>query len=618
MKRGRDAGHLSGSVTPADGPGRGDRDRALWWAAVAVAAGVVGEWAYARAGASPGDIARDLAVGWSFAGAGLLAWWRRPANRCGPLMWAEGLTWFIGNLQGTGVPLLFAAGAWWEALNMAVLAHLVLAYPDGRLATRPARWLVRASYWLVAVGGLLRASAYDPSTDADSSYLACADCGPNALLVRPFSGAFPVIDSVYRWLGALLTVACVVILVRRWHTSYPARRRVLLPAWIAVLIALAFVAWEVAYPLHHAMSGSAETVLTLLSDLSQTAVPVAFLVGLARMRLRHAAVGNVVIEVGSSPSPHRLQDALVRALGDPTLQLGLRAGRPGAYVDPDGRPLTLPQPGSGRDITPVDAAAAGPADAGGRGPRDPAAVLVHDSALQEDRRLLTAMSASVRLCLDNARLLSEAATTAEEARAANSRMLRAADRERQRLERDLHDGAQTRLVLALMTLRRLDAGLARNPDKALRRTVADADRTLRQALDDLRGIAHGIHPAVLTREGLGPAITALAEQASVPVVVAVEPGRYPPPIETTAYFTVCEALSNTMKHARARAVRVTVRRDGGRLVVETADDGVGGADTDRGTGLRGLADRLAAVGGTLRVESPGGRGTRLRAELPCE
>lgn len=166
-----------------------------------------------------------------------------------------------------------------------------------------------------------------------------------------------------------------------------------------------------------------------------------------------------------------------------------------------------------------------------------------------------------------------------------------------------------------MTLRRL----ARSDDDAkLRSTVAEADRTLRQALEDLRGIAQGIHPAVLVREGLGPAVTSLAEQSAIPVVVAVEDGRYPSLTESTAYFTVCEALSNVTKHTQARAVSVSARRDAGRLVVEVTDDGVGGADADSGSGLRGLADRLAAVGGALSVESPAGRGTRIRAELPCE
>ncbi|WP_313896577.1 histidine kinase [Streptomyces sp. GC420] len=581
------------------------RARLTLWAGLSLSAGALGAWAYARTGASTADVVRDLAVGWSFAGAGLVAWWRRPANRTGPLMLAEGLTWFLGNLQGTSVPLLFAVGAWWEALNMAVLAHLLLAFPDGRLGTRFARSVVTAGYGLTAVGGLLRAAVYDPAASGGSTYLTCADCGPNALLVVHDPALFDAVDLGYRWLGALITLACVVALVRRWRVSCPARRRVLLPAWAAVAVAVAFIGWEAAYALAPEFPGrpGAGTVL-LLSDLSQVSVPIAFAAGLLRMRLHRAAVGGLVVEVGAHPTPHLLQSAIARVMGDPSLRLGLGAGAPGTYVDPDGRPLPLPAPDSGRTATAVES----------RG--KPVAVLVHDTALREDPGLVTAVAATVRLCLENTRLGAEIARRTEEARARHSRLLETAERERRRLERDLHDGAQARLVFALMALRRLDAGLSRGADPVLRGTVAEADRLLRQALSDLRDIAHGIHPAVLEREGLGPAVTSLAEQSAIPVVVAVEPRRLPPLIESTAYFTVCEALSNASKHAGARAVSVMARVTGGRLVVEVTDDGSGGADR-AGSGLRGLTDRVAAVGGTLHVESAAGSGTRIRAELPC-
>ncbi|MBQ0985806.1 hypothetical protein KBZ10_15030 [Streptomyces sp. F63] len=591
----------------------------LLYAGLSLAAGAVGGWAYARSGATGTDVARDLAVGWSFAAAGLVAWWRRPANPTGRLMLAEGVTWFIGNLQGSGVPALFAVGAWFEALNMAVLAHLLLAFPDGRLTTRLARWVVVSGYGLVAVGGLLRAAVFDPAVHPGASYLSCAGCGPNALFTGAPPGVFTAVDLGYRWAGVVITLVCVATLVRRWRASAPARRRVLLPVWISVLVAIAFVFWEALYALPSGGLVGAGAVV-LLSDLSQVSVPAAFLAGLLRMRLRRAAVGHLVIQVGADPTPRGLQDAVARVLGDPSLRIGLwtdgtgagtapaaGAGAPaGAYTGPDGRPVRVPGPDSGRAATVVE----------GRG--EPLAVLVHDAALREDPGLLAAVAASVRLCLENTRLRAEVTRRAEEARAAHTRLIESADRERRRLERDLHDGAQTRLVFALMALRQVDAGLARGGDGAgLRGTVAEADRTLRKALDDLRGIARGIHPAVLVREGLGAAVTGLAEESAVPVVVSVTPGRFPPLAESTAYFTVCEALSNAAKHARARAVGVTVESAAGRLVVEVTDDGVGGADPGGGSGLRGLADRLAAVGGTLRVDSPAGSGTRIRAELPC-
>ncbi|GHF06888.1 sensor histidine kinase [Streptomyces fumanus] len=611
-------------------------------AAGAVSAGAVGSWAYLRAGAGPADVARDLAVGWSFAGAGSVAWWLRPANPTGRLMLAEGVTWFVGNLQGTGVPIVFALGAWGEALNLAVLAHLLLVYPEGRADDRSERWVIRTGYALVAVGGLVRTLAYDPAVEgADASYLACGRCGPNALLLVHDHRFFAVADLAYRWAGVVLTVAVLVSLVRRWRTSGLARRRILLPAWVAVALAVAFVGWEVLHVLTPDTLAGADTYLTVPSDLSQVAVPVTFLIGLLRMRLRRASVGGLVIAAGDDPTPRRLQEELRRALGDPTLRLALCSGSTGrhgaVFTDPGGAPVRIASGAvgpstadDGRDATAdsgsrdAESMEVAPYRAGPRGQavtvvRDgrgaPEALLVHDSALHSDPHLMRAVSAALRLCLRDSRLRRESDALASRAREAQRRLLRAADDERRRLERDLHDGAQARLVFALMGLARLRARLA-DGDAALRSDVAETERTLREALEELRDLAHGIHPAVLARAGLGPAVTALAERCPVPVVVAAGPERYPELVESTAYFVVCEAVGNAMRHARPRAVGVTVRPVGGRLVVEVSDDGRGGADP-AGGGLRGLADRVAAIGGTLEVSSAPGDGTRIRAELPC-
>ncbi|GAA3368216.1 hypothetical protein GCM10020367_05670 [Streptomyces sannanensis] len=564
-------------------------------AAAAVASGTIGGWAYARAGGSAGDVARDLAVGWAYAAAGIVAWWRRPANRTGVLMAAEGITWFLGNLQGTGVPALFAAGAWWEGLNAAVLLHLVVSFPDGRLTTVPTRRLVFFGYGLVAVGGLLRALTFDPAVATGTTYLDCRDCGPNPLLVPGATYLFDYVDGAFRAVGFVVSMVMVALIVRRWQRASVARRRALLPAWIAIAIATSFLVWDLVLYLLPTLSGPAQEAFYLLSDLTQTAVPIAFLAGLLRMQLQRAEVSGLVIEVGADPDPGRLREALARVLGDPTLRLALWHEEQDAYLDSDGRTVRA----AGAGCTRVDSS---------RGTA--LALLRHDPALAEDPELLEAVAASLRLALENVWLRNRA-------KEVTSRIVRAADTERKRLERDLHDGAQARLVFALMALRRVDKGLADHPDDSLRRSVAEVERSLKLALEELRGIAHGIHPAVLTREGLGPALMALAEQAELPVVVAAEPRRYDPVVESTAYFTVCEALSNAAKHARAKAVSVSARYRDGRLVIETVDDGIGGADTARGTGLLGLADRLAAVDGVLHVHSPVGGGTRIRAELPC-
>ncbi|MGW8380877.1 histidine kinase [Streptomyces sp. ODS28] len=586
---------MSWEGTSAPAPRTVRTGPAIAAAVCAVVAGLAGSWAYTRVGGSAGDVARDLAVGWAYAGAGLVAWWRRPSNLTGPLMLAEGITWFLGNLQGTHIPALFALGAWWEALNMAILAHIVLAFPEGRLTSRPARRLAYFAYGLVAVGGLIRAMVFDPAVNTEATYLDCRSCGPNPLHIPGTSDLFPYVDGVYRGIGVLVSIAAVTMIVLRWKRASVAHRRALLPAWTTIVLAIAFLVWDLLVYSLPGMSPAVERAGLLLADLSQVSVPLAFLAGLLRMQLQRAEVSGLVIEVGADPAPGRLREVLSRVLGDPGLRLGLWREERGAYLDHEGRVVD----DGGEGVTRVDSS---------RG--TPLALLRHEPALAEDPDLLGSVAAALRLGLENVWLRSEA-------KEVTSRIVRAADSERQRLERDLHDGAQARLVFALMTLRRVERGVRDHPDEGLRRSVEEVEHSLRAALEELRGIAHGIHPAVLTREGLGPALTELAEQAALPVVVSVEPGRYDPVVESTAYFTVCEALSNAAKHAKAQAVSVSARRDGGRLIVETVDDGVGGADTALGSGLRGLADRLAAVDGILELESPAGGGTRIRAELPC-
>lgn len=567
-------------------------------AALAAVSGGAGVWAYARSGASAGDLVRDLAVGWAFVVAGLVAWRRRPANHTGRLMVFEGITWFFGNLQGTAVPALFAFGAWWEALNMAILLHLILSFPEGRLTTVLSRRLVQFAYGLVAVGGFVRTLLFDPAAQAGATYLDCRDCGPNLLHVPAWDGLFGPFDAAYHAVGWVLSVVAAVAIVLRWRNASAARRRALLPAWIGIGVATVFLMWDMLFyvvPWFGGVGSVPEQAVYLLSDLAQVAVPFAFLAGLLRMRLQRAEVSGLVIDIGTDSDPARLREALVRVLGDPTLRLGLWDEERGGYVDGSRREIGKDGPGR----TPVAAS-------DGR----PLALLHHDPALSEDPELLESVAAALRLALENVWLRTRAKDVA-------TRIVQAADAERGRLERDLHDGAQTRLVFALMSVRRVQKGLEDHPDPTLREAADEAEAGVRHAIEELRGIAHGIHPAVLTREGLAAALSELAEQAALPVVVAAEPRRYDPLVESTAYFTVCEALTNAAKHAGARAVSVSARHHDGRLVVETVDDGVGGVDLARGTGLRGLADRLAAVDGVLHIHSPAGGGTIIRAELPC-
>jgi signal transduction histidine kinase len=337
-------------------------------------------------------------------------------------------------------------------------------------------------------------------------------------------------------------------------------------------------------------------------------VPLAFLVGLLRMHLARAAVGELVIELGESPPPARLRDALARTLGDPSLRLAFWLPEANGYVTPDGQPFQLPAAGSGQMVTLVEQL------------ERPLAALVHDPALADDPRLVDAVRAAARLELERERLHAELRTHLDELWASRRRIVEAADTERRRIERNLHDGAQQRLISVSFTLGLALAQLRGGPDRSadVSATITGAMAELRRGLDELRDLAHGIHPAILAQQGLREAVASLAEAAPLPVAVRIPADRYRPMVESVAYYVACEGLANAVRHARASRVQVTAHARAGWLVLEVTDDGAGNATTARNTGLRGLADRVAAVGGRFEVRSPAGAGTRLRAQLPLE
>jgi signal transduction histidine kinase len=245
------------------------------------------------------------------------------------------------------------------------------------------------------------------------------------------------------------------------------------------------------------------------------------------------------------------------------------------------------------------------------------AALLHDGALKDEPELLSAVGAAAAIALENGRLHSDQRAHLEELRGSRSRVIEAAQKERQRLERDLHDGAQQRLIALSLELRRLEDRLDSDPDA--RSQLDQARGEIEKSLSELRAIARGLHPAVVSGHGLGVALEQMAALAPVPVLLQVDlERRLPDRVEVAAYYVVSEGLANVGRHADATSVSIEVFRAGGCLVVEMTDDGVGGADTERGSGLRGLADRVEALDGRLRVWSPGGGGTRLRAEMPCE
>ncbi len=249
---------------------------------------------------------------------------------------------------------------------------------------------------------------------------------------------------------------------------------------------------------------------------------------------------------------------------------------------------------------------------------EPTAALIHDPAIRDEPGLIEAAGEAARLSLENARLQADVRSQLAKVEESRRRIVTAGDEQRRRIERDLHDGAQQRLVALALELRLTQRELGKDVDPELERVLESAVGQLQVAVDELRELARGVHPAVLTEEGLGVALEALAARTPLPVkLVSAPDDRLPPEIEAAAYFVACEAIANAVKHAQATSVRITAERRNGKLIIEVADDGIGGAKANGGSGLRGLVDRVEAHGGTLRVESAPGHGTRVIGELPC-
>jgi len=331
------------------------------------------------------------------------------------------------------------------------------------------------------------------------------------------------------------------------------------------------------------------------------ALPFAFLAGLLRSSLSRAGAVNAMFERVGGVSA---RDALAEALGDETLTLAYWLPDAGRYVDAQGRAVELPPAGAGRSVTEI-------AREG-----EPVAAIVHDPALDDDPELVRTAGSAAALALANERLAAELRARYDELQATSARLVAASDAARRRIERDLHDGAQQRFVSLSIML-----NLARktaDPDSRTAALLDDALVELTAGLSELRELARGIHPAVLTQRGLAAGLDALAARAPFPVAISAElDGPLPPAVEAAAYFVVTEALTNVAKYAGASSAEVLVRRDEDRLVVEISDDGVGGADPSAGSGLTGLADRVAALGGRLEVRSGPSRGTVVRAEMPA-
>jgi signal transduction histidine kinase len=398
----------------------------------------------------------------------------------------------------------------------------------------------------------------------------------------------------------------LVSVAARWRNSSRPGRQMRTPALYGAVVLTAAVTYEYVVGWNAEIPRIAGLPVVYVAWWARAAVAVALAVGLIRLRRTRSAVVDLVAELGHDAPPARLGDALGRALGDAGLTLLPWSVAAGSYVDDGGRPVDLSVDPPQRAVTRIER----------RG--EPVAAIVHDVALLEDPGLVNAVVAAVRLTIDNEQLQAELETQLAEVAASRTRIVAAGDAERRRIERDLHDGAQQRLVTIALALRLAEArvgGSETTPE--VRALLAQTVSDLQEAIDELRDLARGIHPAILD-SGLHAALVSLADRSPLPVRLDVRLDREPPSAVThTAFFAVAEALTNIAKHANAHNVTVRAIASNGAIQIEVTDDGDGGADSDDGTGLRGISDRVAAVGGTMRLHSPPGAGTRFEVELPC-
>ena len=532
--------------------------------------------------------ALGLLVGWSFIGTGLFAWWRRPANRTGALMTATGFAWFAGGLSAADDDLLYTTGIALDALFPVLAGHLLLAFPSGRLETRAERVLIGIGYFASTVLQI-------PSVLFEEDLPSGVD---NLLVVDPDQGLSDALDAMQFAVVLPVIAGSLYIQLRRWSTATGPQRRVLAPVmWTG---GAAFVVYAVAAGVD-VITGEAVDAIERVAILLLAAVPFGFLAGLLRSRLAQAdRIAGLIAQVGQAPGPDTIRAALAEALGDPSVSLAYWLPESERFVDADGRAVDLPD----GEWTPVEL----------HGRR--VAAIRHDRTLADEPQLVRAVGAAAALALENQRLAAELRARIEDLRASRARIVSAGDTERRRLERNLHDGAQARMVGLAAKL-----GLARNKageNQELAGLLEESRVELMASLDELRAVARGLHPAVLTDRGLDAAVRALAYRAPLPVEVVGEvPDDLPAPVATALYYVVAEAITNVAKYAQASAASVSIRREGLHAVAEVADDGVGGADAAAGSGLLGLSDRVAALDGRLELESPPGAGTRLCARIPC-
>ena len=423
----------------------------------------------------------------------------------------------------------------------------------------------------------------------------------NVLLISADPATADAIDTFQRGSSASLGVVAAAVGFARVARAAPALRRLLLP-----MLAGSFAALVLSVQgLYRLFTGEFMRSSEELTAIVLVTVPLAFLIGILRAQLARAGMADLIVALQRTRDPEQLRVLLARALGDPSLELIYWLPGFECHVDAGGKPIAMPAEGSGRAARPVEHDG------------EHVATLVHDAALNYEPELLEVVCAAANVALERERLHSELESRVEELAGSRARLVEAGDAARRRIERDLHDGAQQRLVSLAIALRLTQDRIQVDPEEAVGLVTA-ARKEVDESLKELRELARGIHPAVL-EHGLEVALGSLATRSPTPVSLEIDlDERLPVPIELAAYFVASEGLANIGKYAEASHATIRVSRADALAIIEIADDGIGGADAAAGSGLRGLADRVEAVGGRLRVVSPVDGGTVLVAEMPCE
>jgi len=547
------------------------------------------------AGTSTTAHALDLVAGLALVVAGSVAWSQSRLRRIGVLAILAGAAWFVPDWEGwDGGPTLarsIAAAA--GPLYLALVVQLALAFPSGRLRAGAARAFVGSVYAVAAVVGVGWALFRDPFADPGC----WRDCDANDLLVWADSGLALGLRDV--WLCAELAIGLLLpamIVLRLGRTEAWERRTlvaVLVPAGLVGLAEAAYAGALLHTRLEDPRQGYLASIFAARA-LAATAIAAGLGWSVVSARQTRTAVSRLVDELRSAPPPGALAERLAVALGDPRLEVAYWLPSLRRYVDGRGRRLDPPVASNGRTATPIVHDG------------QPVAVIVHDADLLGGAGL-EELGASARLAVDNERLHAEVVARLEDLRESRIRIVQTGDAERRRLERDLHDGAQQRLLALSYDLRLAAAAAREHGDADAARLLASAVDESQVALDELRDLARGIYPAILTEAGLGPALATLADTAPIPVELGDVPGeRLPPAVETTAYVGVADAVADAVSR-NASFVAIQLRRETGRLFIAIDDDGKA-----RAGAMAHIEDRVGALDGRLEL------GPRtLRVEIPC-